>query len=207
LPKPIQLIVATAENRVIGRAGLLPFDIPEDKQWFLERTANQVVVLGRICFETWPQVLQDGRTAVVISSQPERVRQAAAKKVESAVHAVAQPRGAQVPSRGLLDRLHVAANVPDALAIAQDLPGEIMVCGGQRIYEETLPIADRLLLTLVHAPVDGDTYFPEWRHLPWHESWRREGSDAHFRYTFSILESARGSRGPAPMGKTATAGQ
>ena len=79
----------------------------------------------------------------------------------------------------------------EALTIAQELPGEIMVCGGQRIYEETLPIADRLLLTLVHSVVSGDTYFPEWRQLPWHEAWRREGADAHFRYTFSILESAR----------------
>jgi dihydrofolate reductase len=78
--------------------------------------------------------------------------------------------------------------VPDALAIAQDLPGEIMICGGQRIYEETLPLADRLLLTLVHAEVPGDTYFPEWRHFRWRETWRREGRDANFRYTFSILE-------------------
>jgi dihydrofolate reductase len=163
MPKPIQLIVAAAENRVIGRAGRLPFDIPEDKEWFHEKTANQVVVLGRICFETWPRVLQDGRRPVVIT----RDRSLAS------------------------DRVHVAANVPEALAIAQDLPGQIMVCGGQRIYEETLPLADRLLLTLVHAAVEGDTFFPEWRQRPWKELWRRDGTDANFRYTFSILEPVR----------------
>ena len=75
-----------------------------------------------------------------------------------------------------------------ALASAQTLPGEIMICGGQRIYEETLPLADRILLTLVHTELPGDTYFPEWRHLPWRETWKRESRDANYRYTFSILE-------------------
>ena len=160
MSKPIQLIVACSENRVIGRAGRLPFDIPEDKQWFHDQTAHQTVVLGRICYETWPKVLADGRQPVVITR-----------------------------NRALAtDRVRVAADVPAALAIAQTLPGAIMVCGGQRIYEETLPLADRLLLTLVHAQIEGDTWFPEWRHLSWREISRREGADVNYRYTFSILE-------------------
>jgi len=160
MAKPLQLIVACAENRVIGRDGRLPFDIPEDKAWFLEKTAGQTVVLGRVCFETWPQVLEDGRQPVVITSNP----------------ALAS------------ERVRVAPSVPEALAIAQTLPGDIMICGGQRVYEETLPIADRLLLTLIHAEIPGDTYFPEWRGLSWRETWRKEGRDANYRYTFSILE-------------------
>lgn len=163
MPKPIQLIVACAENLVIGRDRRLPFDVPEDKKWFHDRTAGQVVVLGRICFETWPRVQLDGRIPVVITS-----------------------------NRSLAsDTVRVARNVTEALAIAQGLPGEIMVCGGQRIYEETLPIADRILLTLVHADVPGDTYFPEWRQLKWNETWRKEGADASYRYTFSILDRVR----------------
>lgn len=160
MSKPLTLIVACAENRVIGRNGRLPFDIPEDKAWFHGKTAGQTVVLGRICFETWPKVLADGRQPVVITSN----------------RALAS------------DRVRVAATVPAALAIAQTLPGEIMICGGQRIYEETLPVADRLLLTLVHAEVPGDTFFPEWRHLPWRETWRQEGRDANYRYTFLQLD-------------------
>lgn len=201
MPKPIQLIVACAENRIIGRDGRLPFDIPEDKAWFHDKTAGQTVVLGRICFETWPKVLADGRQPVVITSQPDHVAAIAAQKVEPALHPSPRLRttgrtdadlsglpaiapataGAQLPPR-------TAANVTEALAIAQTLPGDIMICGGQRIYEETLPIADRLLLTLVHAEVPGDTWFPEWRHLPWRETWRKESRDANYRYTFSILE-------------------
>lgn len=180
MSKPINLIVACAENRVIGRAGRLPFHIPEDQAWFHEKTAGTTVVLGRICFETWPAVLADGRTPVVISRNPAAIQAAAARKPGRA--AAGSP---DVPA------IRVAPDVPSALAAAQELPGEIMVCGGQRIYEETLPLCDRLLLTLVHAEVEGDTWFPEWRDLAWRESWRRESADAAFRYTFSILERTR----------------
>jgi dihydrofolate reductase len=163
MPKPLNLIVACSENRVIGRNRRLPFDIPEDKRWFHARTAGATVVLGRICYETWPQARRDGRVPVVISSQT----------------ALAQPG------------VHLAAGVPQALQIAQNLPGEIMICGGQRIYEETLPLADRLILTLVHADVEGDTFFPEWRHLNWRTSWQHESHDANYRYTFCILDRVR----------------
>ncbi|MBA3850054.1 MAG: hypothetical protein C0502_08665 [Opitutus sp.] len=160
---PLNLIVACAANRVIGRARRLPFDIPEDKAWFHEKTAGTTVVLGRICYEIWPRVRQDGRVPVVITSNQK----------------LAEPG------------VHVAADVPQALALAQSLPGEIMICGGQRIYEETLPLCDRLLLTLVHADVPGDTWFPEWRHLAWRETWRKDSADANYRYTFSVLERVR----------------
>lgn len=173
MAKPLQLIVACTENRVIGRDRKLPFDIPEDKAWFHAKTAGQTVVLGRICYETWPKVLADGRQPVVITSQAALIASGAARSP--------RPTGRTVTPL-------TAANVPAALALAQTLPGEIMICGGQRIYEETLPLADRLLLTLVHAELPGDTFFPEWRHLPWRETWRRESRDANYRYTFSALE-------------------
>jgi len=186
MPKPVQLIVACAENRVIGRARRLPFDIPEDKQWFHDQTANQTVVLGRICFETWPRVLADGRQPVVITSQPERILVGADRPGLRSLGEGGSPR----PTGRAVTPL-TATNVPAALALAQTLPGAIMVCGGQRIYEETLPLADRLLLTLVHAEIEGDTWFPEWRHLAWRETWRREGADANYQYTFMILERTR----------------
>lgn len=174
MAKPLNLIVACAANRVIGRDGKLPFRIPEDHAWFHEKTAGQTVVLGRICYETWPRVLLDGRQPVVITSQSEKIL------------ADARTRFGDEAAQ----KVRTAANVRDALAIAQKLPGEIMICGGQRIYEETLPIANRILLTLVHADVSGDTWFPEWRQLPWRETWKKDSADANFRYTFSILERA-----------------
>ncbi len=67
MPKLLHLQVACAENRVIGRAGRLPWRIPEDLKFFHDQTAGQIVVLGRICFQTWPRVLLDGRRPVVIT--------------------------------------------------------------------------------------------------------------------------------------------
>ncbi|MEO6995528.1 MAG: dihydrofolate reductase [Lacunisphaera sp.] len=160
MPKPISLIVACTENRVIGSGRLLPFQIPEDKAWFAAKTTGSVVILGRVSFEVWSAARTEGRQPVVVT------------------------RESSLASAGV----RVAPTVTEALAIAQTLPGEIMVCGGARIYEETLPIAQRLFLTLVHAELPGDVKFPEWRHYPWRETWKRESQDANFRYTFSILE-------------------
>lgn len=181
IAKPINLIVACTENRVIGREGRLPFDIPEDKRWFHDKTAGSVVVLGRICFEAWPQVISDGRRAVVLSSNPDSIRATAFKK----------PGAPAKPSLLEPAPFTVVSDVPSALQAAQALPGEIMVCGGQRIYEETLPLCDRLILTLVHAEMPGDRLFPDWHQLAWRESWRKESSDANYRYTFSILERVK----------------
>ncbi len=77
-----------------------------------------------------------------------------------------------------------------ALDIAEGLPGEIHICGGERVYAETLalPRPMRLHLTLVHAEVPGDTFMPEWRNYAWRELDRRDSADANYRYTFYTLE-------------------
>jgi dihydrofolate reductase len=158
--RPFNIIVSCSENRVIGRAGRLPWRIPEDLEFFFGRTAGQVVVLGRICFESWPGATRDGRRAVVVTS--------------GAVGAPARAAG----------------SLRDALEAASALPGELFVCGGQRIFEEavTLPEASRLRLTLVHAQVEGDRFFPEWRTAFPRETARREGAAGGWRYTFLTLE-------------------
>src|SRR5581483_3697904 len=112
VPKLLHLIVACAENRVIGRDGRLPWKIPEDLKFFHDATAGQVCVLGRICFETWPGATRDGRQPIVVTHRP---------KLD----------GKSVP---------VAGSLPDALALAETLPGEIYICGGEQIYAETLAL-------------------------------------------------------------------
>ena len=162
MPKLLYLIVACSENRVIGRDGRLPWRIPEDLKFFHDETAGQTCVLGRVCYETWPRVRLDGRRPVVITRN----------------RALAEPG------------VHVASSLAEALEIAEGLPGDIFVCGGERIYAETLALNRpmQLHLTLIHADIPGDTYFPEWRHLEWREIARRESADENFRYTFFTLE-------------------
>ncbi|QYM79625.1 dihydrofolate reductase [Horticoccus luteus] len=161
MPPPLSLVAAVAANRVIGRDGHLPWSIPEDMRFFHTLTAGHTAVLGRISFATWPRAAEDGRRPIVITDDT----------------ALA------------IGNVRIAPDVPAALAAARTLPGEIFVCGGQRIFEETLPLATRLHLTLIHAEVPGDRFFPEWRDDPrWRETARHDSADAHWRYSFVTLE-------------------
>jgi len=161
-PRVLNLIVSCAENRVIGRDGKLPWSIPEDWIFFQKQTAGGIVVIGRIGYQSWPGAVRDGRRAIVVTHQPIPVPASAA----------------------------TASSLAEALELADGLDGDIYICGGQQIYEEALalPRPLRLYLTLVHAEVPGDRFFPEWRHLSWREVARREGADHDWRYTFLTLE-------------------
>ncbi|HEY1792987.1 MAG TPA: dihydrofolate reductase [Opitutaceae bacterium] len=158
----LNLMVACAENRVMGRNNRLPWRIPEDLDFFHRETAGKTIILGRICYETWARAREDGRRLIVIT------------------------RDRSLEAGGV----RVAASVAEALGIAETMPGEVYVNGGERIFEEVLALDRpmRLHLTLIHANVEGDRYFPEWRHLAWRETARRDSSDANFRYTFYTLE-------------------
>jgi dihydrofolate reductase len=190
MPKLLNLIVACAENRVIGRDGKLPWHIPEDAQFLHDRTAGNICVLGRVCYDTWPAVHADGRRPVVLTNHPlfhapgyaARSRERMETSLRQSGHAHADPQIEHAPI--------VARTLTEALAAAESLPGEIYICGGQRVYEETLALVRpmRLYLTLVHAVIPGDRFFPEWRHLPWRELSRREGADPNYRCTFLTLD-------------------
>lgn len=158
--KPLYLIVACSENRVIGRRGGLPWSIPEDTKFFQEKTRENTVIMGSHSFGEWPGCVKN-RDVIVITHEPEKI-----------------PSG-----------VHVVRSLTEAIDVAQGLRGDVYLCGGQRVYEEGLVIGDRLYLTLVHATImDGDTFFPDWRaHFP-REIARRESHDEHWRYTFLTLE-------------------
>lgn len=178
MSKLLHIVVAAAENRVIGRDGKLPWRIPEDAEHFRNLTRGAVCVMGRICFDTWPEALRDGRQPIVLTSRPLRPAPGSA----SLGRAEARAAGESIPI--------VARSLPEALAVAETVPGELFVCGGERIFADTLRLSRpmRLHLTLVHADVAGDRFFPEWRHLAWREIDRRESRDANFFYSFITLE-------------------
>jgi dihydrofolate reductase len=162
--KPFNLIVACSENRVIGRAGQLPWRIPEDWKFFRSQTAHSAVILGRISFQSWKSILEDDRQVVVLT------------------------RDTSLAS----DRVHVASSLANGIAHVEKLGREIYICGGQRIFEEAirLPDATRLFLTLVHAHVEGDRFFPEWQGEFPRVIDQRESADENYRYTFYELGRA-----------------
>ncbi len=177
MPKLLNVIVACAENRVIGRDGKLPWRIPEDAAHFDTITRGKVCILGRVCFDTWPEATAEQRQPVVITSHP-----LPHPNSPESPRASARSKGRSVPI--------ATRSLPEALAVAETIPGDLFICGGQRIFEEALELKRplRLHLTLVHAEVPGDRFFPEWRGLSWREVSRRDSRDEHFFYTFFTLE-------------------
>ena len=155
----ITLIAAIAENRVIGRAGALPWHLPDDLRRFKRRTVGHAVVMGRRTFESLGGPLPD-RRAIVITRRSDLIA-----------------RGATV-----------AHSLDDALETARGWnEREVFILGGAEIYALALPLADRLELTVVHADFDGDTFFPELDLAAWTliEDDRHE-ADEHHRHAFSV---------------------
>lgn len=139
----LTFVVAMAENRVIGRDGDLPWRLPADLAHFKRLTLGKPVVMGRKVYDSIGKPLPQRHNIVLTRRQ-----------------------GFQAPG------CVVVHDPQEALQVAGDVP-EVMIIGGEEIYRLYLARADRVELTLVHAQVDGDTYFPE---LPggWSETARRE---------------------------------
>lgn len=131
--RPIYHIVAMAQNRVIGRNGRLPWKIPEDWEFFLNKTLSGTLIMGRTCYEAFEKHCAE-RDVIVCS-----------RTQTSFAHA------------------RRAASLDEAIAEADKTSGDepIWICGGEGIYRDTFPIADCLYLTLVEAKVPGDAFYPE----------------------------------------------
>lgn len=169
----VSLIVAAAENDVIGVGGALPWHLPEDLRRFRRLTLGHVVVLGRVTHESILAQLGKPlprRTSIVIS-RAARINQAtcapaaAATPTPSAPPAAPAPSPSPSPSPPGDGQVRWVTSVADALALASALTGaaggdEIFVAGGVSIYAATLSLADRVYLTRVHAEVDGDRCMP-----------------------------------------------
>ena len=144
------LVAAVAENGVIGRAGGLPWRLKSDLESFRAITMGKPVVMGRKTLQSMGKPLV-GRTNIVVSRD----------RGFSAPGVVVAPdlRAAMESARG------------DALRRGAD---EIVVIGGAEIYAQTLPIADRLDLTLVKARPEGNICFPAIDPRAWRETERSE---------------------------------
>jgi dihydrofolate reductase len=132
---PLHIIAAIARNRVIGRQGKLPWDLPEDRRRFRELTWGHPVLMGR---RTLQEVIDrlgsplPGRRTLLISR-----------------------RGTP-----LHPDVDTYPSLAKAIASFQDSSGPIFVAGGAQLYAAALPLADILDLTRLDATVEGDAVFP-----------------------------------------------
>jgi dihydrofolate reductase len=127
----ISIIVAVAENGVIGKDNQLLWKLSADLKRFKNITSNHFIVLGRKTFESIGKPLPN-RTSLIISKN----------------------------YTCDFENCFVFNTINDAIDFAkQQNQEEIFVIGGGEIYKQTLPLANKIYLTLVHTEIDGDTYF------------------------------------------------
>lgn len=171
MPDPVirlALIVAVAENGVIGRDNTLPWHLPGDLQYFKRVTMGKPIIMGRKTFDSIGRPLP-GRTNIVISRDR-------AYRAEGAA---------------------VVSSLDAALEVARDAGGgaanaEVVVIGGAEIYRLALPLASRLYITEVHAAVEGDAWMPD---IAW-DQWREISREPHAAagenpYDFSFVVHER----------------
>jgi len=159
----IVLIVAVAENGVIGRDNTIPWKLKADQQRLKALTMGKPIVMGRKTFESLRRPLP-GRTNIVITRDP-------AYRAPGAI---------------------VTTSFENACAVAlgdalRRSVAEIAVLGGVDIYTRALPIADRLEITEVHAAIEGDTRFPAIDAALWRETGRARhaaGADDTADYSY-----------------------
>lgn len=156
----LSLIVAVADNGVIGNGNRLPWRLPEDMRWFRRQTTGKPVLMGRKTYESIGRPLPD-RTNIVVTRDP-------GFRAEGCI---------------------VAPDLESGLAAAADAD-EVMVMGGADIYAQLLPRADRLYLTEVHANPEGDACFPPFDRSDWREQERTDhpaDKDHPHAYSFVVL--------------------
>lgn len=154
----MSIVVAMGENRVIGNRGEIPWSIPGEQKIFRRLTVGKVLILGRKTHESIGRPLPD-RTTIVVTRQKDY----------------------QAPGA------HVVHSLQDALALAEKLGGDIAIGGGGELFKETLPLADEIYLTTVHAEFEGDAFFPALPSGQFREV-STEEIDASIPYTFAVYE-------------------
>jgi dihydrofolate reductase len=161
-PQPrVNLIVAWGRDRVIGRAGTLPWHLPEDLRHFKRTTLGHPIVMGRRTWESIGRPLP-GRRSIVVT------------------------RNARFAAPGC----ETARSLAQALAMCRGVP-EVFVIGGAQLFAEALPLAQRLFLTEIDAAFEGDTFFPPFDRAAWRETAREHlvpGAQRPFDIDFITLE-------------------
>ena len=161
----ISLIWAMADNRVIGIENRLPWKLPADMQWFRKNTLGKPIIMGRLTFESFGARALPGRRNIIIS------------------------RNANYAADASADNIEVYTSLLAALEATKE-SDEVMIIGGMSLYKQALPLANRLYMTLVHAEIEGDAWFPEFDTHQWEQSERtdHEADDKNgYPYSFVVL--------------------
>lgn len=143
----LAIVVAVSRNGVIGRAGALPWHLPEDLKRFKALTMGHALIMGRKTHESIGRPLPGRRNIVV-------------------THDLARS----------FEGCELAPTFEAAIALAHTSDPLPMVIGGAQLYAQALPPATRLYLTEIDRDVEGDTFFPAFDRSEWKETRREAGT-------------------------------
>jgi dihydrofolate reductase len=160
---PLSLVVAMAENRVIGRDNGLVWRIKSDLKYFKANTIGRPVIMGRKTFLSIGRPLPQ-RENIVLTRDPD------------------------FSAAGV----HPVRSIEEAIALGNQLgadmgASEIAVAGGADVYAQILPQASKIVLTLVHAAPEGDAFFPTFEQMDFREIFREKheaGPDDQYSFTY-----------------------
>ena len=159
----ISLIAALSQNRVIGKDNDLPWRLPDDMKHFMQTTSGHHVIMGRKNYDSLPEKFKPlpNRTNIIVTRQKEF-------KAKDCI---------------------VVNSIEAGVAIAAaNQETELFIIGGAQIYEQALPLAQRLYLTEIKAEIPGDTQFPEINKTQWLEISRKQHPvDERHRYAFDFV--------------------
>ncbi len=131
------IIVAMTEQFLIGAAGDIPWQIPEDLRLFRELTTGHTLIMGRHTFASIGRPLPDRRTIVVSRRLP------------------------KTPD------IEICRDLASAVQLAESYGEKIFFAGGVGIYRDALPLADLMRISWVKGEYTGDTYFPAFDAEQW----------------------------------------
>ncbi len=151
----INIIVAMTKERVIGRENSLLWHISEDLKNFKKLTSGQAVIMGRKTYESMGKLLPNRHNIVVSSS-------------------MLQEKG-----------IDVCRSLEEAIHTAQSYGQEIFVIGGESIYRQALPFAERMYISYVKNNYPGDAYFPEFNEEEWSITQKKDFNE------FELIEYER----------------
>jgi dihydrofolate reductase len=149
MTKQLSLICAMSRNHVIGIKNDLPWHLPQDLEHFKNLTKGKPIIMGRLTYQS----ILARRNGKPLPHRP---------------HYVVSRQDLGV----LPDGVQVLKSLTDAIDTArQDYPDmDIMIIGGASIYEQSVPLVDRMYLTMIDTDIDGDAFFPRFDTADWREA-------------------------------------
>ncbi|TPE42876.1 dihydrofolate reductase [Pontibacter mangrovi] len=160
----IVIVVAAAENNVIGKDNDLIWYLPADLKHFKRLTMGHPMIMGRKTYEAIGKPLP-GRTSIIVTSQKD------------------------FTAEGCI----VVHSLEEAIAKGQELdPEQVSIIGGANVYKQALPLTDKVYLTRVHHTFEGDAYFPELPEDEWQvEAQEHHAPDEKNKYSYTFLTLER----------------